>query len=36
MSITKEDLDKLFETLSDKQIEYIYHLAKKLFGQTTN
>lgn len=35
-TVNKEDLLKLIDTLSEKQIEYIYYLANELFGQTAN
>lgn len=31
MPITKEALADLLDKLSDKQVEYIYHLAELLF-----
>lgn len=34
--MTKEMLIKLLDTLSDSQIEYIYELAKLLFGQSSD
>lgn len=32
--MTKEELIKIIETLSDAQIEYLIHLSKILFCQT--
>ena len=32
----KDKLINLIETLSDKQIEYIYHLVRNLFGHTVD
>ena len=35
-TVYKEDLRKLIESLSEKQIEYIYYLVNELFGQASN
>ena len=34
MNSMKNNLIKLIEKLSERQIEYIYHLVRNLFGQT--
>lgn len=36
MSITKQQLIKLLDKLTEKQIEYIYHLIKNLFCHTSD
>lgn len=36
MSITKEDFERLLETLTEEQREYIYHLIMGLFGKTAD
>ena len=36
MSTFKDKLIQLIEKLSDRQVEYIYHLVQKLFGHTIN
>ena len=36
MSATKQNLIKLLDKLTDKQIEYIYHLVKNLFCHTSD
>ena len=36
MNSMKNKLIKLIETLSDRQIEYIYHLVRNLFGHTAD
>lgn len=33
--MTKEELIKIIENLSDAQIEYLLHLSKMLFCQTS-
>jgi hypothetical protein len=34
MSITKQNLIKLLDKLTENQIEYIFHLVKNLFCHT--
>ena len=34
MSSMKSNLIKLIEKLSERQVEYLYHLVRNLFGQT--
>lgn len=36
MSPIKEKLIKLIDSLTDSQIEYIYHLVKRLFGHASD
>ena len=36
MRSMKEKLIKLIDSLTESQIEYIYHLANKLFGHATD
>lgn len=36
MNDTKTKLIRLIDRLSENQIEYIYHLIKKLFGHATD
>lgn len=36
MSINKESLERLIETLTEEQMEYIYHLIMGLFCQTAD
>ena len=33
---TKDELIKLIETLTESQIEYLFHLTQLLFGQSAN
>lgn len=36
MSTTKQQLIKLLDKLTEKQIEYIFHLVKNLFCHTSD
>lgn len=36
MKTDKEELERLIETLTEEQMEYIYHLILGLFGKTAN
>lgn len=36
MRSMKENLMKLIDSLTERQIEYIYHLVKGLFGHATD
>lgn len=36
MIINKEDIERLLETLTEEQLEYIYYLIKGLFCQAAN
>ena len=32
----KEELIEIIETLTDNQVEYLYHLVRQLFGKTSD
>lgn len=36
MSINKEELERLIESLTEKQVEYIYYLITELFGEVAD
>lgn len=36
MSSMKDNLIKLIEKLSERQVEYLYHLVRNLFGQASD